>query len=115
MIEKEIIDELYNKVFSILEKRRTEENKKRFDLEDVGDIISQEYEDYEFADSSEIGEMELYMWGKYIEHLKSIYPDLEIFNKYMVGLKGWDDEDDDEDEYEDETIEEFMKRQMGFN
>ena len=41
------MERLYNTVHAELEKKRTEENKKLFCYEDVGQIVSEVYEDYD--------------------------------------------------------------------
>ena len=92
------MEKLYNKVFTILEKQRTEENKNLFQYDDVGEIISKVYDDYEYADNDEIIEVVQHIWEKYVEHLKSIYADLEILDEDAVGIKGWNDDLFDDEE-----------------
>ena len=109
------MERLYNTVHADLEKKRTEENKKLFCYEDVGQIVSEVYEDYEDAENDVIIEITQQIWDKYVEHLKNIEPDLEILDEDAVGLKGWfsdedwDDWDDDREETDEfpttETIE----------
>lgn len=89
------MEELYMKVFTVLEKQRTEGNKKFFDYDDVGEIVSKVYDFYEDSTNEEIIEITQHIWDKYVEHLKNIYDDLEILGEDAVGLKGWDDLDDE--------------------
>lgn len=95
-----VMEELYKKVFTVLEQQRTEENKKFFDYDDVGEIVSKVYDFYEDSTNEEIIEITQYIWDKYVEHLKTIYDDLEILDDDAVGLKGWNDDlyDDLDDE-----------------
>lgn len=89
------MEELYKKVFTELEQQRTEGNKKFFDYEEVGEIVSKVYDFYEDSTDKEIIEITQYIWDKYVEHLKTIYDDLEILVEDAVGLEGWDDLDDE--------------------
>ena len=98
IVIKDTMEKLYNKVFSILEKQRTEEGKKLFDYDDVGFIVSQVYEYYDDSENDEIIEIVQHIWEKYVEHLKSIYADLEILDEDAVGIKGWNDDLFDDEE-----------------
>ena len=86
------MERLYNTVHAELEKKRTEENKKLFCYEDVGQIVSEVYDFYEDSSNEEIIEITQYIWDRYVEHLKTIEPDLYVFDD-MAGLSGWDDDD----------------------
>lgn len=91
------MERLYNTVHAELEKKRTEENKKLFCYEDVGQIVSEVYEDYEDAENDVIIEITQQIWDKYVEHLKNIEPDLDILDEDAVGLKGWCSDEDWDD------------------
>ena len=88
------MEELYKKVHTELERQRTEENKKFFMYENVGDILSRIYDFYEDSSNEEIIEITQYIWDRYVEHLKTIEPDLYVFDD-MAGLSGWDDDIED--------------------
>ena len=90
------MEELYRKVFTELEQKRTEENKKFFLYDDVGEIVSRVYDFYEDSLNEEIIEITQHIYHKYVEYLKTIYDDLEILDEDAVGLKGWDDYLDNE-------------------
>ena len=91
------MEKLYNRVHIELEKKRIEENKKFFCYEDVGDIVSKVYEDYEYEEKDLIIEITQQLWDKYVEYLKNIDPDLAILDEDAVGLKGWDYDEDLDD------------------
>lgn len=88
------MEELYKKVHTELERQRTEENKKFFMYENVGDILSRVYDFYGDSSNEEIIEITQYIWDRYVEHLKTIEPDLYVFDD-MAGLSGWDDDMED--------------------
>lgn len=85
------MEELHKKVFTELEKQRTEENKNFFHYEDIGEVVSRVYDFYEDSTNEKIIEITQHIWDKYVEYLKTIYDDLEILGEDAVGLKGWDD------------------------
>lgn len=85
------MEELYNKVYAELERQRIEENKKFYDFEDVGLIVSKVYEDYEETDADDVIKIVQQIWDRYVEYLKTIDSELEILDEDTVGLKGWSD------------------------
>lgn len=101
------MERLYEKVFAELERERTEENSKFFDIERVLRLVSEQYYDLAEECEEEIEEYAEQIWERYKQHLLTIDPKADIMEDGLVlGLTGWDawiDELDDEWTEEDEA------------
>lgn len=94
------MEELYKQIFKELDRKRVEEGKKIFGIEDVGSLVYQSYYDDADEHEEEIDRYAQIFWERFEEYLKSIDPDLEVLDECTVGLTGWDawiDEEDDND------------------
>lgn len=103
------MEELYKQIFKELDRKRVEEGKKIFGIEDVGSLVYQSYYDDADEYEEEIDRYAHIFWERFEEYLKSIDPDLEVLDECTVGLTGWDAWIDEEDEWTEEEEAEYQK------
>lgn len=103
------MEELYKQIFKELDRKRVEEGKRIFGIEDVGSLVYQSYYDDADEYEEEIDRYAHIFWERFEEYLKSIDPDLEVLDECTVGLTGWDAWIDEEDEWTEEEEAEYQK------
>lgn len=84
------MEELYKQIFKELDRKRVEDGKRIFGIEDVGSLVYQSYYDDADEHEEEIDRYAHIFWERFAEYLKSIDPDLEVLDDCTVGLTGWD-------------------------
>lgn len=90
------MERLYEKVFAVLERKRIEKNEKFFYIDEVLRLVSEQYYDLAEDCKEEIEEYAEQIWERYKQHLLTIDPKADVMEEgQVIGLTGWDDDDDE--------------------